>query len=74
MTGRSGPLSRVTEPARIAELHLDRFTEPARGVLRKAVSMAARGDKVWIVNKAGERIGEIVAPGDTAPPGPSDPA
>ena len=32
-----------------------------RDALRQAADMAKRGDPVWIVNKAGERIGAIVS-------------
>jgi hypothetical protein len=44
------------------ELHLDRIIDKAtRDVLRQAARMAAHGDTVWIVNRAGERIGALVS-------------
>ena len=55
----------MTERAVHTEINLDRI--PVRSIrdgLHLAVRMAASGDAVWIVNKAGERIGMVVAPAD----------
>jgi hypothetical protein len=35
--------------------------KPTRDALRQAAAMAAHGDPVWIVNRAGKRIGAIVS-------------
>ena len=53
----------MTEHVVSGELHLDRISDKrTRDVLRQAAAMARHGDPVWIVNRAGERIGRIVAP------------
>jgi len=54
----------MTDPIVSAELHLDRISDKrARDVLRQA-ARDARNRPVWIVNRAGQRIGAIVTPDD----------
>jgi hypothetical protein len=53
----------MTEPIVSAGLHLDRISDKrARDVLRQAADEAKHGP-VWIVNRAGRRIGAIVSEG-----------
>lgn len=59
----------MTESVVHGEIHLDRISHKGtRDALRQAAAMAAHGDPVWIVSRAGERIAAIVAPADVRQP------
>jgi len=75
---RDGPTSgpRMAEPIVTSELHFYRLSDKAaRDVLRRAAADAKHGP-VWLINKAGDRIGAVVTPDDvetlTATVGPGD--
>lgn len=54
----------AADPIVTSEFHLDRLSDKsARDFLRRAAAEAKHGP-VWLVNKAGKRIGAIVAPDD----------
>jgi len=66
----------MDEPIVTSELHFYRLSDKAaRDVLRRAAADAKHGP-VWLINKAGERIGAVVTPDDvetlTATVGPGD--
>ena len=54
----------MAEPIVTSELHFYRLSDKAaRDVLRRAAADAKHGP-VWLINKAGERIGAVVTPDD----------
>jgi hypothetical protein len=54
----------MAEPIVTSELHFYRLSDKAaRDVLRRAAAEARHGP-VWLVNKAGERVGAVVTPDD----------